>query len=216
MTAQPPDDLPTLAVGLTHLEAADPRTGALHRLALADLAGAEGRGYWIDARNAASTYALREAGGRRARAALRVARAFTAYQHHTLVREVATGGFEPALVVAPCLDALYADDDVPAHQAEALLDDVLDTLEALGAEAPVLVTTGGTALADRIAARADHAITARETDLGTAFEAEAFRTTAYRGPGFWQTTIPYWVDLLGRHDPDPLAAVERPVQAALG
>lgn len=218
MTVHPHDELPTLEPGLTYLDAEDPRAAAVHRLALATAEAVEGPAYWIDARNTASTYVLREhATGRRAPGGLRVARAFTAYQHHTLVQTVVDDR-DPALVVLPCVDALYADDDVPTAQAEALLDDVLTTLDELAGAVRVLLTAGTPALAATVSDRAAHTIVARETDLGTAFETDAFRTTVYRGPGFWQTTIPYWVDLLGRREPaaEGMPAPERATLAALG
>lgn len=213
----PSTDLPTFDAGLTYLDAPSPRTEALHRLTLATAPTVDGPVYWIDSRSTASTYAVLEApGGHRLADALRLARAFTAYQHHTLVQQVRHEA-DPAVLIVPCVDALYADDDVPDPQARALLADTLDALQALAADGTAVAVTAGTpAFADRVAGRADRTITARETAMGTAFEAEAFRTTVYRGPGFWQTTIPYWVELLGERAETAVDPALEPVQAALG
>ncbi len=209
------DTTPTLSPGLTYLEASSPRTPALHQLTLAALDDLEGRAYWIDSRSTASTYAwLEGAVHPRRLEALRVARAFTAYQHHTLVQTVHERATDDDLVIVPCLDALYTDDEVPEPQARSLLADTLAVLEALAESGTtVTITTADPAVADR----ADHTIVIRETDLGIAFEGDTFETTLYRGPGFWQTTIPYWIDLLGICEEEALVPIAtEPVQVALG
>lgn len=211
------DDLtPTLSPGLTHLDAPSARTPALHQLTLATLADLEGRAYWIDSRSTASTYTwLEGATHPRRLEPLRVARAFTAYQHHSLTQTVTERATEDDLVIVPCLDSLYADDDVPEPQARTLLADTVDALEGLAADG---VTVLVTATDPTVTTDADHTIVARETRLGTAFEADDTETTLYRGVGFWQTTIPYWVDLVGVSEPDTveLLAAPEPVQLALG
>lgn len=208
--------VPTLSPGWTHLEASSPRTPALHQLTLAALADLDGRAYWIDSRSTASTHALLEGAVHPRRLdPLQVARAFTAYQHHSLVQAAADRATDGDLVVVPCLDALYADDDVPEPQARALLADTLETLGGLADAGVVVAVTAGD---QSVANRADQTLVARSTDLGIAYEGESFETTLYRGPGFWQTTIPYWVELLGVCDPDAVAhtTVADPIQTAIG
>jgi len=77
---------------------------------------------------------------------VRVARAFTAYQHHSLVRTVARRA-EPTteLLVAPNVAALYRDDDLAAWEREDLLAATLEILSELGAvlDCPVLLTSAG-------------------------------------------------------------------------
>ncbi len=209
------DTVPTLTPGLTYLATEEARASALYRLALAgDRAGTT---YWIDAGNTASTYTLLEHGATPWRLeTITLARAFTAYQHHTLVHELDGHlGAECRLVVAPRLGSLYADDDVPTSEAEALFEDILAALTAIAEEydLPVLVTAHADDFADTLPERATQVITARETDMGTAYGGDADATTVYRGPGFWQTTIPYWAELMGHRKPTP--APSAPTQVAL-
>ncbi|MFW6153199.1 MAG: hypothetical protein ACOC42_02445, partial [Halobacteriota archaeon] len=191
--------------GLTYLDADDPRTGAIHRLVEHALVELDGGVLWVDARNVATTYRFTDGPVQhRALSTIEVARAFTAYQHHTLVHEAVDRlDDRHALVVAPCLGSLYADDDVPVAEAERLFDDVLDALDRLADEraVTVLVTTATAPFAERVASRAAHTVSVTQTDLGVAFETDAFQTTVYHGPGYWQTTIPYWIELFGRIDP---------------
>jgi hypothetical protein len=193
--------LPTLDPGLTLLEATDAPT-ALYRLVgrtLAD-APAGAPAYWLDARNAASPATIREhAPGGTARS-IRVARAFTGYQHYELVRGL-LGRVAPdaALVVAPNVGALYAEDDVPEYEADAMVDVTLGLLdrvaETLGV--PVLVTADEPTYAERAREAADRVLTAERTNAGLRVEGPAFRTDVYWSAGGYQTTIAYWVDLLG-------------------
>ena len=198
--------LPTLDPGLTLLRLPRPRSPALSALVADRLRRRPGSGLWVDARNHASTYALYEAApSERTLDGLRIARAFTAYQHHSLVRrlpELATG--RTSMVVAPAVTALYRDPDLEADRAEHLLDATLAVLSDLAASAdvPVLVTTSPEdPAADSLAVAADAEFACRETPFGFAFEGESFETTCYWDGGHWQTTIPYWVALFGAVDP---------------
>jgi hypothetical protein len=193
---------PDLSTGLTLLHSPGPRSGAFYRLVGDALADARGRVEWVDARNAASTYALRAVAPSRALDGVRVARAFTAYQHHELVRRVVRRvSPRTDLVVAPNVASLYTDDDVPGHEADRLLSSTLATLAELAAarSLPVLVTAGasGDDATATVAAHADAEIECAETPLGVAFEADGYRPRGYWREGYWQTTLPYWVDLLG-------------------
>lgn len=206
-----PNPLPDLDPGLTLLSPPGPRSTALHRLVVDALGDTAGPAYWVDARNAASTYALYDlAPSERRLAGLRVARAFTAYQHHELVRALPRrADRETGLVVAPNVAALYADDDVPDWEQRDLLASAVAVLAELGTalDVPVLTTAPGApdALAAVVADAADVDLDCTRTGQGFRYEGDGFETRAYRVDGCWQTTIPYWVALCGSRP-----AVERP------
>lgn len=196
-------ELPTLDPGVTLLRRPSPRDGVLHRLVVATLGRHEGRALWVDSRNEASTAALYDADPPgRTLSGLRIARAFTAYQHHELVRslpERATS--RTTLVVVPRLPSLYRDPDVPDAETDRLLDATLAVLAEL-AEAldlRVLVTADGPddGLTDRVRSVAADEIVARRTKMGLAFEGDGVRSDVYWHDDWWQTTIPYWVELCG-------------------
>jgi hypothetical protein len=209
------DALPSLDGGVTLLTGAD-RT-ALAALVLAELDRRDGPARWVDARNHASTYALTDAArSHRVLDEVQVARAFTAHQHHALVRQlVADAGRPTSLVVAPLVDDLYADDDLLDCEAERLREATLSTLDALAAacDVPVLVTASDP---ERVREHADAELEVEPTKFGPRFaraeprsancssgrspreaDESASETTAYWTRGGWQTTIPYWVDLFG-------------------
>ena len=195
--------LPRLEPGLTLLETPSARSSALHSVVIDALVGAAGEALWIDARSNASTYALYDAAPHdRALRDLRIARAFTAFQHHTIVRDaVRQAGPDTDLVVAPCVAALYRDDDLPDYYRPHLVESTVALLAGIAASLsiPVVITEPGPdddlwAIVDGLV---DHAIACVETPFGYRYEAEGFETTVYWCDGHWQTTIPYWVELLG-------------------
>jgi hypothetical protein len=191
--------LPTLSSGVTCLDDADAPT-ALYRVVGRHLADERGPAYWIDACNRAAPAAIERHVPRRGRDALRITRAFTGYQHHELVRSLPGTIRETAtLVVAPAVGALYADDDVPESEADALFASALELLGAVATavDVPVLVTAGATPYADDVREAADRALDAVATDVGLRIEGATFASDVYWDRWGFQTTIPYWVELLG-------------------
>lgn len=200
----PPDRiLPALTAGLTRLHRPSMRSLALHQLVVDHLDTTAGNVLWVDARNNASTFALHDvAPSPRALSGIQIARGFTAYQHHSLITKLPIAANERThLIVAPCVASLYADDDVPSQEAEELFASTLTILRELATsyDLPILITAADTtpALAALVEEYVDQEIDCQETDLGLQFTTPDFQTELYWDAGYWQTTIPYWVDLLG-------------------
>ena len=212
------DAVPGLEPGVTLLSG-DP--AALHRIVAAELVRGRTDALWVDPGMAVSTYALHDlVSSKRALAGLRVARAFTAYQHHSLVRELprrATCRTE--LVAVPGVADLYRDEDVPDYERESLFEAALAVCAGLAdsLSVPVLLSDGGDDDLSALATDyADAEIDAERTDQGLAFRGAGFETLGYWGRGYWQTTIPYWVELFGAVDPEePLVAASTPEAASV-
>lgn len=190
--------LPALDPGVTYLDTDAP--SALYRVVAHHLDEHRGPGYWVDAHSRAAPVTLYDALSRNGRRSLRVARAFTGYQHHELVRSLpGRVRHDTSLVVAPAVGALYADDDVPEYEADELCAATLELLDAVATavDVPVLVTANADPYAADVRAAADHTLDATATDAGLRFEGAGFRTDVYVDRWGFQTTIPYWVDLLG-------------------
>jgi hypothetical protein len=197
-----PDHVPTPSPGLVHLRRPAARSTALHRFVAAALADRDGHVLWVDAGGDARTLALDDhLPGARDLADVRVARAFTAYQHHELVRRtVGRAGDDTALVVAPCTATLYRDDDVPGYLGRDLLAAALATLRELAdaLEVPAVATTpDDDGLHGLVAERADRTLACEQTRAGLRFSGPDVQTTVYHDAAGFQTTIPYWVDLCG-------------------
>lgn len=200
--------------GLTLLRVPSARSTVIHRLACSRLCETDRPAYWIDARNVASTHALYDcAPSARSLENLRIGRAFTAYQHHSLVREVAREA-DPrtALIVAPNVADFYRDDDLLACEREDLLAATLTTLREVGRTfgCPVIATSDDDERADRASGFADRDVECVRTREGYRFDGEGVRTDGYWHGEYWQTTIPYWVDLCGAVEAfDPVTAHDR-------
>lgn len=210
-----------LEPGMTLLNVPSPQSGIVHRLVCDRLADCDGGvAYWIDARNAASTHVLYDcASSPRVLEDLRVARAFTAYQHHSLVRTVARrAGPTTSVLVAPNVDSLYRDDDLAAWERDELLTASLEILSELGQilDCPVVLSSAGRsaqigsdrddAASSAVVDYADTTIDCTRTREGLRLEATgenaelASATAGYWHGTVWQTTIPYWVELCGAVD----------------
>lgn len=193
-------DIPTLPAGVTWLIDGSARSTAAHQLVLHQLEADRGQVLWIDARDIASTYTFYPLAARTHQlSAIQIARAWTAYQHHTLVRHaVERASARTRLIVVPHVCSLYRDDDLDAHEADQLLGASLQTLSALATalSLPVLMTAPQQERST-LASTVDHELQCESTDYGYAFRGEDFQTTVYHERHWWQTTIPYWVELLG-------------------
>jgi len=194
--------LPELEPGLTLLQTTHPHSTALHQLALDTVQQVDGVTFWVDARNTSSSYTLHEvAPHRRLLRRIRLARGFTAYQHFMLIRRVVNrASARTGCIVAPNLASLYRDDDVPDHEAGAMLDAVLAALSEVADvyDIPILVTDADNDdLTDVVSSEVEASYECEQTKMGHRFVGEDFETTVYWEDGYWQTTIPYWVDLLG-------------------
>lgn len=157
-----------------------------HRLTIAQQAAERGHILWIDARDTASTYALYElADETRLLSGIQIARAWTAYQHHTLVRQlVERVSPRTRLLVLPNVCSLYRDSDIDEPIADRLLKGSLETVAELVrvSSVPAILT----------APPAERTVLAPFVDeMHIASEQEEPR-------GDWmQTTIPYWVQQAG-------------------
>jgi len=158
----------------------------------------------VDLGRAASTYVLYELSPRgRGFEHLQIARAFTAYQHHTLVKQLVHYLEEnPGLIIATEVSYLYLDDEVPDYVGERLFASTLAILSEIGRtlDIPVLVTSARTRtdpFQEDLEAAADSELWCEQTPEGFSYTSEDFQTDIYVKRGYWQTTIPYWVDLYG-------------------
>ncbi|MFB6211853.1 MAG: hypothetical protein ABEI76_09975 [Halobacteriales archaeon] len=199
------DALPSLAAELVYLDPPSIQPArAVHELAMTALTPGR-EAYWIDTRNTVSVRALtRHAPSDRTLDGLRIARAFTAQQHHQLVRRVVRrAAHETTIVVVPRIASLYADDSLSSPIDRTYLRASLSVLAdfATTAELPVVVTARDTdtdaELREIVETHADRTIECSHVGPGYRYDTAGFESQWYRVEGGWQTTIPYWIDRLG-------------------
>lgn len=193
--------LPTLDEGVYRLATDGRATGPLQSLVLDHLLFHDGPAYWADAAGHAETGSLaRLAPSPRVLDRVRVARAFTAFQHYGLVDALAGAvGDDAGLVVLPALDAFYRGDDLARGEPARLLSGVADRLAALATDrdAPVLVTYGrDDALTRPVADVVDHELACERTRFGPRFVGDDFETLVYEDTRGVQTTLAFWERVL--------------------
>lgn len=173
------------------------------------------RALWADANGHARTRAIADvAPNRRVLRRISVARGFTAYQHYAIVEALAEraledGSSDPALLVAPAIDAPYRDDGLRGDEGESMLVRALARLAGVARrlEIPVLVTrTRDDELTAPVENAADETIHCERTPMGPRFASEDFETLVYpAGDGLVQTTLAFWQRVLERRAPDRIA-----------
>ena len=120
-----------------------------------------------------------------------IARAFTALQHHQLVKEIEAYD----LVVMPDIDRLYAESSLYRSEAVELFESMLDSVDS-----PVIYSTAselGKAARDR----KDQSIEVVSTDQGLRYSSEGSFTRSYSLHGSVQTTVSMYEEVKKWEEP---------------
>ena len=222
--------VPELADGITRLAGGDGLGTALRAIAVEELGRPEhppdAPALWIDVGGAAATRGLYEQGLDPGRASsLEIARAFTAYQHFSLVERLCERvSSATPFVICPNVADLYDDGDLRRGEARELfgaaMDRLAETVETH--DVPTVITTGSPGdrrLAGIVEGLADRTTRCRPTQLGLRFSGEDFETRTYGTAwGDCQTTFEYWASVaveraaVGWADEHASAWVEEPLE----
>lgn len=191
--------LPTISDPLTTLNETN-TDGGLHALVINQLMRFGGNAVWIDADNNAQTHRLvRLSPHPDILDRITVARAFTPYQHHALVRSLPDcADRDTELFVFPAIDRFYMDETLSKTEARTLLTRSIEIIdrETERYDAPALLTTISTRFDAIIDTYCTETITCTETQEGIRFETGQFETLTYQGPGYIQTTLRLWETIL--------------------
>lgn len=198
-TISTPNDakLPKLNEGITLLTAETESAGALQSLVLDHLLLTNGSAVWIDAKNNAATTALAKiAPSKRILNKIRVARAFTAFQHYSLLVDIDHAlTSDTTLVVVPSTDWFYAHDDLYNNEGKEMLEHALKLLKNLSEtyEIPVLLSREiSTGLGAMLEDRCDNTLQYVPTEFGARFTGDDYETLVFECNGGIQTTLAFW------------------------
>ena len=194
--------LPSLEPGVHLIDVDDRAVGTIQSLVIDHvLTGAGSTACWVDSNGMATTSCLtRLAPDMRLLDRIDVARAFTPYQHHSLVSQLPEVVDDTtALVVAPNFEYHYRNPDMRFDVAHDLVEAGVETLVSLARthEVPILLTRETTApLSAPLVEAADSVLDCELTQFGPRFVGEEFETLVYPVDGGFQTTLSYWVEIL--------------------
>jgi hypothetical protein len=194
--------LPSLDPGLHLVDVDERAVGTIQSLVIDHmLTGAGSTAVWVDSNGLATTSCLtRLAPNMRLLDRIDVARAFTPYQHHSLVSQVPEVVDDTtSLVVAPEFEYHYRSPDMRFSVASDLVKDGVETLATLAQthEVPILLTRETTApLSAPLVEAADSVLECELTRFGPRFVGEKFETLVYPVDGGFQTTLSYWAEIL--------------------
>ncbi|WP_267643511.1 hypothetical protein [Haloarchaeobius amylolyticus] len=190
-------ELPTLNPGVTLLEADERVTGALQSLVLDHVLLESGTATWLDAHGHATTKPMAQlAPSMRALDRIEVARAFTPWQHQSLLFD--TPEFiddDTTLLVLPAFDAFYGDDDLRRGEGDAMREAGPDIVEALADEheLPILLTRKRVdSFSQPMRDLAGEVLECERTQFGPRFSGGEFETLVYPlENGDVQTTLAF-------------------------
>jgi hypothetical protein len=204
-----PAELPELSSEVTLLDAEEtdirPPLHALtvDRVLLAGASG-ESTATWVDTGRYAQTASLHDiAPAPRVLDRIEIARGFTAFQHHALIREAINRlDATSVLLVVPAVDAPYRNSDFATEQARSMLLRVLAHLASVSRQynIPVLVTRrrDDDVFGEAVGEVASTQLAYRQTRCGPRFDGEDNETLVYDAANGWvQTTLAYWRRVLG-------------------
>ncbi|WP_264782682.1 hypothetical protein [Haladaptatus sp. T7] len=199
--------LPTLGSGITLLEVDDRTTGALQSLVLDHLLLEDGSAIWVDAQRHGATQPLAQiAPSMRLLDRIRIARAFTPWQHSSLLRDLKSAvTADTTLVILPAFDWFYRSDDLGQGDGKRMLAAGLEFVTELAAEtdSPILVTLDSDdSFTAPIRAAVDDVVRCRGTTFGPRFTGNDFETLVYSlENGLVQTTFAFWKQVLTTRHP---------------
>lgn len=156
-----------------------------------------GEALWIDAGNESSTYELADQGAEELLERVKVARAFTPFQHHTASHRIEQLiNTETELVVLSNVDMLYVDGQLSTEEAEELFSESMGETVSVAEEngLKVLLTAFSEELEFKMRVVADNVIESKETREGKSFRSSGFRTQVFGKSGEAQTRLNFWTE----------------------
>lgn len=166
-------------------------------LAGSELEGRNAKAVWIDSGNEASTYALNQHGGPRILEKVKIGRAFTAFQHHSLVQQLEES-IEPEteLLILPNITYFYCEGQLADWEAEELFRETWQKVKELQEKYNLKVAVSKHCeqpeIPYYISPDCPHQIEVETTRKGLKYDSEEYEQLIYRENQAIQTTMPFW------------------------
>ncbi|MBY6293934.1 hypothetical protein GLU60_00930 [Nanohaloarchaea archaeon H01] len=150
---------------------------------------------WIDVGNESSTYELSKLGGEKMLESVRIGRAFTPFQHYSLVNQL--GSFldpETEILVFPNIDRIYLEGQTGEDDSRQLFMEMWNHLTNIveQEDLKLLVSVSRSEFGYQVRLDKKNSIKVENTGQGWKFESGGSETFLYRKGRSLQTTLPYW------------------------
>ena len=165
-------------------------------LLASELDGTNSKAVWIDTGNEASTYALREAGSPGILEKVSIGRAFTPFQHHSLIQSLEQFiENDTEIIVIPNIDYLYVDGQIRDWEAKELFQETWDKVKEIQEEygLKIVLSTLEGNLGSLVRRDADKTIRVEESSEGWRYESDEFDQSGYKNCNGVQTTVNHWI-----------------------
>lgn len=155
------------------------------------LEGRNDSAVWIDTDNESSTYALNSFSPE-LMDKVWIGRAFTPFQHHSLVDQLEDFMREDTEILAlPNITMLYTEGQVREWEARELFSETWSKLKEIQQEKNLKILISGNGFSDLIEPDIDHSIKLEKTEQGLKYSGENQQMAYSQGTGT-QTTLGYW------------------------
>lgn len=165
-------------------------------LTASELEGYSQKAVWIDTKNESSTYALSQYGDLNIMENVEIGRAFTAFQHHSLIQQLEEFvDKNTRLLVVPNISYLYVEGQLSDWEAEELFQETWEKLKEVQEKYELKVLLSAD-LAPQIpyyvSSDCVNEIKVERKSEGLKYDSENFDQMIYRKNGEVQTTMRYW------------------------
>lgn len=161
-----------------------------------ELGGTTGEAVWIDCLNEASTYSMSAIGSPDLLERVKIGRAFTVFQHHTLIHRLEEFiEDDTEIIVLSNFDHLYLNGQVKDWEAKELFKESWTKIKELSERKglKVLVSSSGKSeLSQMIKYDSDNSIEVETTDRGLKYSSDDYEQMLYADGDSAQTTMSYW------------------------
>lgn len=193
--------LPQLTQGISLLRNRDGSNFGIQSLVINQMISDHKDVYWVDSKEKASLKTLnRLIPSPKFLERMKVARAFTSYQHFSLIRELENKvSYTTSLVVVPEINWFYR--DMADGEKKRMIKEEINILKNLSNHynVPILwsLYEGGDDYTKELIRRvSDEEIEFEVTEMGPKFSSSNFKTYFYPVNGYFQTTIDFWRAIL--------------------
>lgn len=187
---------PELEKGINYIEK-DKEVSAFQVFLDSELGGVTGKAVWIDCLNEASTYSLSALGSPDLLERVKIGRAFTVFQHHSLIDRLEEFmDEETKIIVLSNFEHLYVNGQVNEWEAKELFKESWSKIKELSNKnnVKILVSCSNSSeFSQKVQKDSNNFIDIERTEEGLKYSSSDHKQIIYSDGNNTQTTMSYWI-----------------------